>query len=47
MIYLYDYEKMDYIVVFEDKVLISNYFYEVKNSVIEFAFLREYYQSIE
>ncbi|WP_176447978.1 hypothetical protein [Lentibacillus sp. CBA3610] len=47
MIYLYEDEDADFIVLFEDKVLISHYFYEMKSGTIEMEYLRKYYHSIE
>lgn len=45
MIYLYENEKTDFLVVFGDKVLISYKYYEIKGDMIDMAFLREFQQS--
>jgi|GEM_PF-4964872 hypothetical protein len=47
MVYLYDNDQTDYMVIFGEKVLISYRYYEVTHDWIDMAFLKEFYQSID
>lgn len=48
MVYLYDeHDKMDFIVIFDEKILISHKFYNMVEKPFEQAFLEDYYNGIE
>ncbi|MBP1949844.1 hypothetical protein [Virgibacillus litoralis] len=47
MIYLYEDGKVDFIVSFEDKVMINQEVFEVKNGEIKHSFVTDYYKSLE
>ncbi len=47
MIYLYENGEVDFIVSFENKVMISKEVFEVKNGEIKHSFITDYYKSLE
>ncbi|TMN21480.1 hypothetical protein FH966_00840 [Lentibacillus cibarius] len=47
MIYLYENKKVDYIVVFGGKILVSQQFYEVKKTPIDMNDLKVFFRSVE
>ncbi|MFB4168492.1 hypothetical protein [Virgibacillus sp. JSM 102003] len=47
MIYLYENNQVDFIVSFEDKVMISQQVFEVKNGEISHTFITDYYKSLD
>ena len=47
MIYLYENDNFHYIVLFENKLLINETYYEITNGEITNKFLTEYYHSLE